>query len=44
VTAPQFVILGVCQGHDGAVYVLALHPYSVLKFVPADRRTTAIGR
>ncbi len=33
-TTTQYVILGVCQGHDGAVYILALHPYSVLQVVP----------
>ena len=33
-TTTQYVILGVSQGHDGAVYILALHPYSVLQVVP----------
>jgi sugar lactone lactonase YvrE len=33
-TTTQYVLMGVGQGHDGAVYVLALHPYAVLKIVP----------
>lgn len=36
VTTTKNVILGVCQGRDGAVYIMALHPYSVLK-VPAEQ-------
>ncbi len=32
----RYVVLGVCQGHDGAVYALALHPYTLLRFDPAD--------
>lgn len=31
----RYVILGVCQARSGAVYILALHPYSVLE-APAD--------
>jgi hypothetical protein len=31
VTATQYVILGVCEARSGDVYILALHPYSVLK-------------
>jgi sugar lactone lactonase YvrE len=31
VTTTKFVILGVCEGRSGDVYILALHPYSVLK-------------
>jgi hypothetical protein len=31
----KYVILGVCEARDGNVYILAMHPYSVLK-VPAD--------
>ena len=31
VTTTRYVILGVCQGRDGAVNILALHPYSVLR-------------
>lgn len=30
----KFVILGVCQAKSGAVYILALHPYSVLEVLP----------
>jgi sugar lactone lactonase YvrE len=30
----RYVILGVCQGKDGSVYMLMLHPYSVLKVAP----------
>jgi hypothetical protein len=31
VTTTKYVILGVCQARSGDVYILALHPYSVLK-------------
>jgi hypothetical protein len=34
VTTTKYVILGVCEARSGDVYILALHPYSVLK-VPA---------
>jgi len=34
VTTTRHVILGVCQGKDGAVYVLALQPYTVLRVAP----------
>jgi sugar lactone lactonase YvrE len=30
----KYVILGVCQAKSGAVYILALHPYSVLEVLP----------
>jgi sugar lactone lactonase YvrE len=30
----KYVILGVCQAKSGAVYILALHPYSVLEVMP----------
>jgi sugar lactone lactonase YvrE len=30
----RYVILGVCQGKDGSVYMLMLHPYTVLKVTP----------
>jgi hypothetical protein len=33
-TTTRYVILGVCQGRDGAVNILALHPYSVLRIEP----------
>jgi sugar lactone lactonase YvrE len=31
VTTTKFVILGVCEARSGDVYILALHPYTVLK-------------
>jgi hypothetical protein len=31
VTTTKYVILGVCEARSGDVYILALHPYSVLK-------------
>jgi hypothetical protein len=31
VTTTKYVILGVCEGRSGDVYILALSPYSVLK-------------
>ncbi len=31
VRTTRYVILGVCQGHDGSVYVMSLKPYTVLK-------------
>lgn len=34
VTATKYVILGVCEGRDGAVNIMALHPYSVLRVAP----------
>ncbi len=34
-TTSRYVILGVCEGRDGAVNILMLHPYSVLR-VSAD--------
>jgi len=30
----KYVILGVCEAKSGAVYILALHPYSVLEVQP----------
>ena len=33
-TTTQYVIMGVAQARDGAVYILAIHPYSVLRVVP----------
>lgn len=32
----KFVILGVCEAKDGSVYILMLHPYTVLKVAAAD--------
>jgi hypothetical protein len=36
VTTTRYVILGVCAARDGNVYILALHPYSVLQVSPAQ--------
>jgi hypothetical protein len=36
VTTTRYVILGVCEARDGHVYILALHPYSVLQVPPAQ--------
>jgi hypothetical protein len=33
-TTTRYVILGVCEARDGNVYILALHPYSVLQVAP----------
>lgn len=33
----RYVILGICQGKDGSVYSLMLHPYTVLKFTPESK-------
>jgi sugar lactone lactonase YvrE len=33
-TITRYVILGVCEGRDGSVNILALHPYSVLRIGP----------
>ena len=35
-TASRYVILGVCEAKDGNVYILALHPYSVLQVRAED--------
>jgi len=34
VMTTKYVILGVCEGRDGYVNILALHPYSVLRIAP----------
>jgi sugar lactone lactonase YvrE len=39
VMTTRYVILGVCEGKDGDVFIMALHPYSVLK-VPAKELAT----
>jgi hypothetical protein len=31
ITTTRHVLLGVCQTHDGSIYILALQPYTVLK-------------
>jgi hypothetical protein len=36
VTTTNTVILGVCEANSGDVYILALHPYSVLKVSAKD--------
>jgi hypothetical protein len=36
VTTTKYVILGVCEGKSGDVYIMALHPYSVLKVSAKD--------
>lgn len=36
VTTTKYVILGVCEAKSGDVYILALHPYSVLKVAAKD--------
>jgi hypothetical protein len=36
VTTTKYVILGVCEAKSGDVYILALHPYSVLKVSAKD--------
>jgi hypothetical protein len=33
-TTTRYVTMGVCQAKDGTVYVLALHPYTVLQIRP----------
>lgn len=38
-TVTRYVILGVCEGRDGAVNIMALHPYSVLRVKAADTKT-----
>jgi sugar lactone lactonase YvrE len=37
-TTTRYVILGVCEARDGNLYVLALHPYSVLQIGPKQLR------
>lgn len=32
----QYATMGVCEARDGKVYILVLHPYSVLQIEPAD--------
>jgi hypothetical protein len=36
VTTTQYVIMGVCEAKDGSIYILALHPYSVLQISPTE--------
>ena len=37
-TTTKYVILGVCEARDGNVYILALHPYTVLSASADDLR------
>jgi sugar lactone lactonase YvrE len=34
VMTTKYVILGICEGRDGYVNIMALHPYSVLRIAP----------
>jgi hypothetical protein len=34
VTTTRYVTMGVCEARDGNVYILALHPYTVLQVTP----------
>jgi hypothetical protein len=36
VMTTKYVILGVCEGRDGYVNIMALHPYSVLRIAPEN--------
>ena len=40
-TTTQYVTMGVCEARDGSVYVLALHPYSVLRISPEQIASAA---
>jgi sugar lactone lactonase YvrE len=40
VTTTKYVILGVCEAKSGDVYILALHPYSVLRVSAKDLAAT----
>jgi sugar lactone lactonase YvrE len=44
VTTTKYVILGVCEAGSGDVYILALHPYSVLKVSAKELATKDGGR
>jgi len=35
-TTIRYVILGVCEARDGNVYIMALHPYTLLQVPPAQ--------
>jgi hypothetical protein len=35
-TTTQYVTMGVCEARDGDVYILALHPYMVLRVKKQD--------
>lgn len=37
-TVNRYVILGVCEGRDGHVNIMALHPYTVLRIDPQQLR------
>lgn len=38
ITTTKHVILGVCEGHDGVVNIMAMHPYTVLRVKPEDMK------
>ena len=38
VMTSQYVILGVCEGRDGFVNIMAMHPYSLLRIAPDQLR------
>lgn len=38
ITTSKHVILGVCEGKDGVVNIMAMHPYAVLRVKPADMK------
>jgi sugar lactone lactonase YvrE len=40
VTTTKYVIMGVCEAKSGDVYILALHPYSVLKVFAKELATS----
>ena len=42
-TTTRYVIMGVCEAGDGSVYILALHPYSVLQIKAADIKSADKG-
>jgi hypothetical protein len=44
VTTTKYVIMGVCEAKSGDVYILALHPYSVLKVSAKELATKNSGR
>jgi hypothetical protein len=44
VTTTKYVILGVCEAHSGDVYIMALHPYSVLKVSARELAARNEGR
>ncbi len=43
VTTTKYVILGVCEARSGDVYILALHPYTVLKVPAKELAAISLG-